>query len=256
MTNKILIIFLTLLICSVCLAEGASKSSQTADINSILLVGPGVWVTTKPYRGVDPTVVPIPAVIAVVAPFFYKIDTAGCRVFSDSNMTFDFIAKLRTDGYDEEDSKTLEHMHNRHMTVDAGGEFAISGNWGKLYTSIVTDAMGQHDGQEFRVTYAKPFEFEKSKISPSVGFALLSSKLANYYYGVRNDEATPDRPAYEPGVSYKPFVGLDAYGQLDKDWTLFTSITYYRLDSGLRKSPIVNKDYEISILTGVLYRFK
>ena len=106
-------------------------------------------------------------------------------------MTFDFIGKLRTDGYDEEDSEALEGMHNRHMTVDAGGEFTISGNWGKLYTSIVTDTMGQHDGQEFRVTYAKPFESEKSKITPSVGFALLSSKLANYYYGVRDGEAPP-----------------------------------------------------------------
>jgi outer membrane protein len=256
MKNKILTISLTLLICSASLAEEASKKSQTADINSLLYVGPGVWVTTKPYKGVDPTVYPIPVVIAVVAPFYFKIDTAGCRVFSDSNMTFDFIGKLRTNGYKGEDSQILDGMHTRHMTVDVGGEFAISGNWGKFSTSLVTDGMGKHDGQEFRVTYAKPFKFENSsEISPSVGIAVLSSHLANYYYGVRDNEARPGRPAYEPGISYKPFVGLDANCQLDKDWTLFTNITYYMLDSGLRDSHIVNKDYEISILTGAIYKF-
>ena len=254
MTNKILIIFLTLLICSAGLAEGDKQNSQT-DPNSIFLVGPGTWITIKPYKNVDPTVYPIPVVVAVSAPFYFKIDTAGCRLFSDSNMTFDVIGKLRTDGYNSEDSETLDGMHNRNMTVDVGGEFAISGNWGKLYTSILTDAMGQHDGQEFRVTYAKPLEFEKSKISPFVGFTLLSSNLADYYYGVRDDEARAGRPAYNPGASVNWFVGLDANYQLNNDWTLLTTITYYWLDSDIRNSPIVNKDYTISILAGAMYRF-
>jgi outer membrane protein len=191
----------------------------------------------------------------VAAPFYFKIDTAGCRVFSDSNMTFDFIGKLRTDGYKGEDSLTLDGMHTRHMTVDVGGEFAISGNWGEVHTRILTDAMGQHDGQEFHITYAKPFEFEKSKISPFVGFELLSSKLADYYYGVRDDEARPGRKAYEPGASYKTLVGLDANYKLNDKWYLFTTMTSYWLDSGLRQSPIVNKDYELSIIAGAMYKF-
>jgi outer membrane protein len=254
MANKILIISLTLLICSAGLAEVGKQNSQT-DPNSMLLAGPGAWITIKPYKDVHPTVYPIPVVVAVSAPFYFKIDTAGCRLFSDSNITFDVIGKLRTDGYNDEDSEVLDGMHNRNMTVDVGGEFAISGNWGKLYTSILTDAMGRHDGQEFRVTYAKPFEFEKSKISPSVGFALLSSNLADYYYGVRDDEVRTGRPAYNPGASVNWFVGLDANYQLNDDWTLLTSITYYWLDSDIRNSPIVNKDYTISIIAGAMYRF-
>jgi outer membrane protein len=254
MKNKTLIIALTLLVCSASLAENTPEKPQT-DINSLLIAGPGVWISTKPYKGADPTVYPFPAVIAVKAPFYFKIDTLGCRVFSDSNMTFDFIGKLRTDGYKSSDSETLERMHTRHWTVDVGGDFGISGDWGKLNTSILTDSLGQHDGQEFRVTYAKPLEFEKTRLIPSVGFSLLSSKLADYYYGVRDDEARPGRPAYEPGTSYKTFLGLDASYKLNEKWHIFTSITYYWMDSGLRGSPIVDKDHEISILAGALFRF-
>jgi len=254
MANKILIISLTLLICSAVLAEGGKQNSQT-DPNSMLLAGPGVLITVKPYKGMDSTIYPIPVITAVSAPFYFFIDTAGYRLFSDSNMAFDVIGKWRLDGYNADKSDDLDGMHNRNMTVDVGGEFSVTGDWGNLYARILTDAMGQHDGQEFRVTYAKPFKFEKSKISPSVGFALLSSNLADYYYGVRDNEARPGRPAYNPGASVNWFVGLDANYQLNDDWTLLTSITYYWLDSDIRNSPIVNKDYTISIIAGAMYRF-
>ncbi|MBE3143555.1 MAG: MipA/OmpV family protein [Planctomycetes bacterium] len=254
MANKILIISLTLLICSAALAEVGKQNSQT-DPNSMFLLGPGALITVKPYKGMDSTVYPIPVITAVSAPFYFWIDTAGCRLFSDSNMAFDVIGKWRLDGYDADKSDDFEGMHDRNMTVDVGGEFSVTGDWGNLYARILTDALGQHDGQEFRVTYAKPFKFEKSKISPSVGFALLSSNLADYYYGVRDDEARAGRPAYNPGASVNWFVGLDADYQLNDDWTLLTSITYYWLDSDIRNSPIANKDYTISIIAGAMYRF-
>jgi len=254
MTNKMAIISLTLLICSAAIAEEGKNISQ-ADSNSMFLLGPGVLVTVKPYKGMDSTIYPIPVVTAVSAPFYFFIDTAGCRLFSDSNMTFDLIGKLRLDGYDADRSDDFDGMHDRNMTVDVGGEFGISNDWGNLHARILTDTLGQHDGQEFRVTYTKPFKFEKSKISPSVGFALLSSNLADYYYGVRNDEARAGRPAYDPGASVNWFVGLDANYQLNDDWTLLSSITYYWLDSNIRNSPIVDKDYTISIIAGAMYRF-
>jgi MipA family protein len=254
MANKILIISLTLLICSAAIAEEGKNISQ-ADSNSMFLLGPGVLVTVKPYKEMDSTIYPIPVVTAVSAPFYFFIDTAGCRLFSDSNMTFDLIGKLRLDGYDADKSNDFDGMHDRNMTIDVGGEFGISGDWGNLYTRILTDTLGRHDGQEFRVTYAKPFKFEKSKISPSVGFALLSSNLADYYYGVRDDETRAGRPAYDPGASVNWFVGLDANYQFNNDWTLLTSITYYWLDSNIRNSPIVDKDYMISIIAGAMYRF-
>jgi MipA family protein len=254
MTNKMLILSLMLLICSAAFAEGDNQSSKT-DPNSMLLAGPGAWITIKPYKGMDATVYPIPVVVAVSAPFYYAIDTAGCRLFSDSNMTFDLIGKIRTDGYDADKSDDLDGMHDRHASFDVGGEFGISGDWGNIYARILTDALAQHDGQEFRVTYVKPFEFEKSKISPCVGFALLSSNLADYYYGVRNHEARPGRPAYDPGASVNWFVGLDVDYKLNDNWTLLTSLTYYWLDSNIRNSPIVSKDYTMAILAGAMYRF-
>jgi outer membrane protein len=245
-----------------------SAGAFAEDVNTTLLLGPGVVVLVKPYEGVHPTVYPYPVTLFIYDRFYIAIDTAGYRLLANQRGTpepgqtywyLDAIAKWRSDGYDEDDSDELEGMHNRHKTIDVGGEFGISGERGKLYTSILTDALGQHDGQEFRVTYAKPFDkafdVNNLRISPSVGFALLSSNLADYYYGVRPDETRPGRPAYDPGAAVNWFVGLDTNYRLNGDWTLLASITYYWLDSDIRHSPIVDDGYAISILAGAMYRF-
>jgi outer membrane protein len=267
MATKKSVIFLMLLLGATGLAQNAGGSEQP-DSNATLSIGPGVVVLVKPYEGVHPTVYPYPVTLFIYDRFYIAIDTAGYRLLANQRGTpepgqtywyLDAIAKWRSDGYDADDSDELAGMHNRHKTIDVGGEFGISGDWGKLYTSILTDALGQHDGQEFRVTYAKPFDkafdVNNLRISPSVGFALLSSNLADYYYGVRNDEARAGRPAYSPGASVNWFLGLDANYRLNDDWTLLTSITYYWLDSDIHSSPIVNKDYAISILAGAMYKF-
>ncbi len=254
MKNKVFTVLLTLIIRGICLGQ---NTNPPADINALLYAGPGVWISSKAYKGVDSRVIPFPAGIAVMAPFYFKIDTAGCRLFSDSNMTFDIIATLRTDGFNEDDSDALEGMDDRNYTVDAGGEFAISGSWGKIHTAFLTDTLGQHDGHEFNIRYSIPLNFnESSKISPLGGIAFMSSNLANYYYGVKDSEELPDRPAYKPGASYKAFAGFEAGFKLNENWILFSNFRYYFLDSGIRRSPIVDKSYETSFVAGAMYKFK
>jgi outer membrane protein len=196
--------------------------------------------------------------------FYISGATAGYRLLGDqeastelgrTSWTFDAIGKWRFDGYDADDSDDFEGMHDRHMTVDVGGEFAVSGDWGVLKTTLLTDALSQHDGQEFRLTYAKPFDIEKLNLSPSVGFSWLSSNLADYYYGVRNDEARAGRPAYNTGDAVNWFVGLQTNYHLNDKWTLLAGITYYWLDSNINDSPIVDDSYMISITAGAMYRF-
>lgn len=248
-------------------AQSAGGSEQP-DSNATLSIGPGVVVLVKPYEGVHPTVYPYPPTVFIYDRFYFAIDTAGYRLLANQRGTpepgqtywyLDAIAKWRSDGYDADDSDELAGMHDRRQTIDVGGEFSVFGEWGALKAGFLTDALGQHDGQEFRVTYAKPFDkafdVNNLRISPSIGLAWLSSNLADYYYGVRPDEVRAGRPAYDPGAAVNWFVGLDTNYRLNDDWTLLASITYYWLDSDIRHSPIVDDGYAISILAGAMYRF-
>jgi outer membrane protein len=268
MANKKLVLLPMLLFCAGVFAEDANTAARS-DSNMTLLLGPSVVVLDKPYKGKDAEVFPYPAAVFVYDRFYFAIDTAGYRLLANQGtatpapgttlLYLDVIAKARSDGYDSGDSDALRGMHDRHESVDAGGEFGVAGDWGQVTTSFVTDALDQHNGQELRVIYGKRFEnafdVEGLRLTPSVGLAWQSNNLVNYYYGVRPDEVRPGRPAYRPGEAVNWLAGLDGTYQIDDRWTLLTSITIYWLDDEIRSSPIVSQDYAISLIAGVMYKF-
>ena len=168
------------------LVQNAGGSEQP-DSNAILSIGPGVAITGKPYAGMDATIYPIPPMLFTCGRFYISGATAGYRLLADETWTFDTVGKWRFDGYEADDSDELAGMHNRRQTVDIGGEFSVFGDpstslrtgWGILKVTFLTDALGQHDGQEMRITYAKPFDVEKLRISPSIGLAWLSNNCSS-----------------------------------------------------------------------------
>jgi outer membrane protein len=269
MTNKELMLLSTLLLCAGVYAEDANTASPSEDSNITFLLGPSVVVLDKPYKGKDAEVFPYPAAIFIYDRFYFAIDAAGYRLLANQRtatpapgttlLYLDAIARWRSDGYDSSDSDELRGMHDRHETVDAGGEFGVAGDWGSVATSLVTDALDQHDGQELRVIYGKRFEnafdVKDLRITPSVGLAWQSNNLVNYYYGVRTDEVRPDRPAYKPGEAVNWLAALDGTYQLNDKWTLLAGITIFWLDDEIRNSPIVSRDYAISLIAGVMYKF-
>jgi outer membrane protein len=268
MTNKKPAILLTLLLCVSGFAQ-SREGHQTVDVNTTLLFGPGVVVLSKPYAGVDPTIYPYPVTVFIYDRFYFAIDTAGYRLLANQRtatpapgttyLYLDAIAHWRTDGFNSEDSDKLDGMHNRHQTIDAGGEFGVSGDWGAVTTSLVADTLNQHNGREIRLVYSKlfknAFDVNNLSITPSTGPVWQNDNLVNYYYGVRPDEARAGRPAYRPGSGVNWLFGLNTHYLLNEDWTLLTGINYYRLDSEIRNSPIVSRNYTISFIAGAMYKF-
>ncbi|MCL5281869.1 MAG: MipA/OmpV family protein, partial [Planctomycetes bacterium] len=80
-----------------------------------------------------------------------------------------------------------------------------------------------------------------------------SEKLVDYYYGVRPNEARPERPAYEGKQAFDPFLRLVIRHGLTKHWSLFTDAQYEWLAREIADSPIVSKDHQLSLTVGALY---
>jgi outer membrane protein len=254
MTNNKMIILLILLFCLACLVQSV-RGSEQPDSNTTFLLGPGIVVTDKPYAGMDTTVYPIPLMRFICGQFYISGATAGFRFLADETYTFDIVGKWRFDGYEDDDSRDLKGMHDRRQTIDLGGELTLLGDWGSLTMGFLTDSLSRHDGQEMRISYAKPFDIEKLTISPYVGLDWQSSNLADYYYGVRADEVRAGRPAYNVSDAVNWFAGIYTSYNLDNKWTLIGGISYYWLDSEIYDSPIVNDSHAISVLAGAMYQF-
>jgi outer membrane protein len=88
----------------------------------------------------------------------------------------------------------------------------------------------------------KTFQWGPVSISPALRLNWLSAAVANYDFGVSAEQATIDRPAYEPGGSINPEIGVSVYAELGGHWILIASLGVDFLDNGIQDSPIVDQD--------------
>jgi outer membrane protein len=83
--------------------------------------------------------------------------------------------------------------------------------------------------------------------------SLRDGDLNNYYYGVRPEEARPDRPAYEAQNGIVPEVGFYAAYQLTTRWRLFGGASVSRLPDTVAGSPIVGERLLRQLQLGAAY---
>jgi outer membrane scaffolding protein for murein synthesis (MipA/OmpV family) len=177
----------------------------------------------------------------------------GVHVWQPENFRVDLLARYRFDRLQEESSEFLEGMTDRKQTVDIGAAMMLQGGWGQLHFSAVTDLMDRHEGEELDLTYLFPWERGRWTLIPSIGVVYKSASLTNYYYGVRPEEALPDRPGYTPGSAYNWRVGLNAEYHWLENWHLFANVAYEGLDDVIKNSPIVARDGLLSAYLGITW---
>ena len=163
----------------------------------------------------------------------------------------DLIGRYRFDRLQVDSSEIFDGMEDRKQTVDGGISASLKGGWGELYLSAVTDLLDRHNGEELELTYLYSWERGKWTLAPSVGFFYQSANLTDYYYGVRPDEATPDRPAYSPGSAYNWRAGLNVTYHWMPSWHLFANLSYEWLDDGIEDSPIVDRSELFAAYFGI-----
>lgn len=105
------------------------------------------------------------------------------------------------------------------------------------------DTLNRHEGFEWSLGFERRFQWKRLSIGPSIEMKNESRHLADYYFGVEQEEALPMRPAYQAGQITNWVVGINArYPATDRQ-TLFVSVNREFLDSEIRRSPIVERKF-------------
>jgi outer membrane protein len=229
-----------------------SLSAMIEDVTAFHLGGGG-FVQTAPYAGVDARVYPAPVVAYEGKRLYVRSAIVGYRLISENGVSIGPLVQLRIDGFKGDDSPFLNGMQDRHWSVDGGVNIEAVTPVGLLGVSVVSDLLGRNRGQEVEFRYLIMFPVLGFHLIPSGGVRWKSEKLVDYYYGVRPNEARPDRPAYEGEQAFDPFLRLVVRHKLTKHWSLFSDAQYEWLASEITNSPIVSKDHQVSFTAGVLY---
>lgn len=173
----------------------------------------------------------------------------------------------------------IENISKRKWALDAGMQvnWFASDNLSFL-GQLMHDVNSIYDGYNgnFKMLYRyKPKTIENLSIQTTLGFDWSSSAMVDYYYGLdekdyldyelnekdKRDHKIDEKEKlvgdnfYQGHSSISPYFKFYAGYHLSKNWKAFFSVNYKHLGSGIKDSPIVDKDYTLTSFIGVSYVF-
>ena len=234
-------------------ASGLSVS--LAETNSAGL-GFAPRVERSPYAGGSNRFDLMPLYIYDGKHLFLDVNRVGVKLLDEPNHRIDVMLDRRLEGFPiTKAPASLAGMAMRDSSVDVGVSYSIRQPWGQLKAELLHDVNSTHQGTEARLGYAKDWHSGAWTWRPSVSLAWRNANLNNYYYGVRANEATATRAAYEPGAGLEARVGLQTTYALSRHWSLLSGVSATVLSRNVSKSPIVQHRILPSVYVGAIYDF-
>jgi len=186
---------------------------------------------------------------------FARGTSGGVHVLRKNGFEVNLYTRYRFQKLDPDSHSFYEGLDERKQSLDAGVELGLTQNWGELKLDWVTDTLDRHNGQEVRFSYRYRFETGPWSISPFISWTWQDANLSDYYFGVSEAEARPDRPAYAPGDSQWIGFGLNTAWHVSDRIVFFGNIGFAGADTEIIDSPLVEEDAVSSAFVGGTYLF-
>lgn len=225
-----------------------------------LFVGAGAYVQTQPYKGTDPLITPSPVVFFDNHLFYVRWTRVGMYVAGSSNDDFSWglsiTAQPRPFGYKASDSSFLTGMDNRDNTIEAGA--ALDMEYKNTFFSVMffNDVLNKYNSYMAKIELGHHFDLGKLDLYPSISTIYHAAKFNEYYYGVKQSEATLSKPVYSPSSSFDYSIQTYIKYALTDQWSALFNIRADYLSKEEQNSPIVNDKYMFSGLASVMYKFE
>ena len=244
-------------------ANGLAAEAATPIVAATLPVatgGAGIGLAMRfessPYRDGGTRHDFVPIYIYESRRVFLEAYRVGLKLKETPESRFDVFAAYRFEGFPYDlRPASLAGMASRETGVDLGIGYRQTRPWGTLFGEVLSDAGSGSSGSELRLGYRYDWKIGKLQVQPQLTFAARDARLNNYYYGVRQSEATLTRPAYEPGGGVNAELALSAVYRLSERWRLIGGVSATRWASGVRASPIVENRTQLAGHLGAAYDF-
>ncbi len=219
-------------------------------------LGAGFIASPRPYMGTNARVFPIPALSLEYKRWFVQGIRGGYSFVKSNRFTANVFAQARFRGLEPEDSPFLAGMEERKKSMDAGVEFIYSGRPLGFRASFLTDTLGRSKGQEVSLLAVSGVPLgRRGIILVGIGPRWLSQNRVDYYFGVRESEATPERPAYTAQATWNLDINVTAVINVSSKWSVLALLNREGLGSSITNSPIVERSSAYGLVASLSYNF-
>jgi outer membrane protein len=236
--------------------EAAANSDPFAGLSAPGGVAIGIMPRFEhsPYRGGGTRHDFVPLYLYEGERAYLHSHSVGVKFGASEARRFEIFLKHRFEGHPTDDiPASLAGMAKREPGIDAGMSIQVGGHWGIAFAEALHDVSAASRGSELRLGYKVPWRSGRLWARPYAMLAMRNSRLNDYYYGVRPEEASAARPAYDPGAGVVPEIGAYAAYQLTGRWRALAGVSVARLPLKIAESPIVAHRNLQSLYLGAIY---
>ncbi len=225
-------------------------------------LGVGVISMQKPYTGIDRENKVLPVFqfeneyVHIFGPQI-GLKLPSLDIGDSQQLDFSIVGKYEGSGYEAKDAPILSGMSERKGGFWAGAEVEWKNDLADVKAGWLADASGNSKGQKFSLALEKTWHFgESMMLTPRVEATWQDKKYVDYYFGVRDSEASLGRPAYAGKAGTGAEVGVRGLYMFDKRHSAFLDVAVSSLAKEIKDSPLVDRSTENRVLLGYTYRFR
>ncbi|MDJ0916980.1 MAG: MipA/OmpV family protein [Woeseiaceae bacterium] len=239
-------------------ANGLLDTIRELDLNdyaigALAITSESVYVGVEDFDGVFPLPMTWRNAIDNDERLFVRDTDVGLRTFFGDGWNAGVVLGVQTTSYGSGESLALAGMARRDWTIQGGFTVGRPVLGIQVDADVQTDLLGEHNGQEYTIRLAKQFDFGRHYIVPQLAIRHQSDRFINHYYGVRQEEALPTRPAYAPGSATSPQLKLEWGWRVLPHWFVTLTGGVEFLPDEIRNSPIVDKNRRFTLSAGLAY---
>lgn len=222
-----------------------------------ITAGLGSYIQTQPYKNVDTKILPSPVVFYSYKNLYVRWTRVGAYIAGNKTDTtswgISITAQPRTYGYSSSD---IKGMQNRKNSIESGLAFSYLQNKTSFEILLLTDSFDTQKRWVLNSNLNYEFKIKNFTLYPALLLSYQSPSFTNYYYGVKQDEATPTREYYNPDGGLQ--IGVQTYitYPISNKLSVFLNIKADMLSYQAKNSPLVDDDYIYSGLVSLIYKFE
>lgn len=235
---------------------GAETPQPQAKPKIDAYAGLGPYVQSQPYQDADPLILPSPVIFFDNRLVYVRWTRVGLYVYGKQNWGISLTAQPRPWGYQAEDSPQLAGMAERKPSWEGGIALGGKNRLGFAELTYFHDMLDRSNGSLIRLEVGKSFTVGRWYHLPSVFIIRYSDAMMNYYYGVRPQESTLQRPAYEAKAGVNAALQYFGMVEVSPHWFVSANLRIDFLAAEITDSPITDDQWMGSAMASVLYKFQ
>jgi outer membrane protein len=238
--KKYSLLFITLF--SLAVNALADDKSTTEDKGWSGMAGVGPMTFSRYTGGTGMQTWPLPLISANYNEIAY-IDPLRANVYlgstADKKIGWGVAVEPRM-GFHASDGARLAGMATRRDSLEGGFNIDWDADIVAISFSYFTDLTRSSNGTSSRLyLYKDLIKGTQWKLGGNVGLDHMSAKVTDYFFGVSANEATSNRPQYQPGSATNFVFGFDGSYKINQRYSMLFGLQATHLNGSAANSPIV-----------------